>query len=163
MIVRTPGERGCVNHVKLTTGDLSQCYRDQVSDAELQMAEQLLFSALSHPQTHIEIPATRCTMTAEATDNALAVAVWGPVAADGTQARNALTVFGVATDIESSDWLWRLLHSAHNLRTDRDAAPPLPRVGDRAELGVTLTPAQEIWLRDLELRIAWAWIRRAAE
>jgi hypothetical protein len=102
-------------------------------------------------------------MTAEAADNALAVAVWGPVADDGTQARHALTVFGVATDIESSNWLWRLLHSAHDLRTDRDAAPPLPWVGDRAELGVTLTPAQGIWLRDLELRIAWAWIRRAAE
>jgi hypothetical protein len=41
MIVSTPGERRCVNHVKLTTGDVSQCYRDQVSDAELQMAEQL--------------------------------------------------------------------------------------------------------------------------
>src|SRR5688572_4807775 len=89
-----------VTHVSLTSGDACQSYRAQVCDAELETARRLLFTALSRPQSHIDVATTGCTMVAEGADNALAVVVWGLPADCHGQPPRPLVTFGVATDTE---------------------------------------------------------------
>lgn len=148
-----------LRHVTITTGDVRDTYRSEVSDDAIRVCRELLDAAIEGEDDGVRVPIPNMpgiTMAAYATSKDCLLTLM--------REDLPLVQVGIATHSRAGASLWRVLtevnHGGAPIKVDR--CPPEPWVAARLEPGiVTCSPDILMMLGDLERCLAWAFIERA--
>lgn len=151
-----------LSFITLTTGDVQETSRREVTDQALTYSSHLLEQALENvPVKLFSEPEDPLLLEAEADGPAL----WARIFASNGSGQLPLVTLGVLARDPDKTALWRNLHQASAgmplpIVTDPQWPPKAPWLGARVEPTAALCFDALPMLADFERCLAWAWLAK---